>query len=223
MVSLKFATRDINLSKDPEKKELLQRVYEKACVFVYKLMVDNFGYTTEDFIWCIAGGFAAYIHGITDKFYDVDIFILCKQPVPIVAAYSIEMDDICYDVLIQWQPGETELEKMCCLLAQFDMDICRRAIIDNGNSILVVSMLDERRCMCEIDMDEHDIRAEMYNDRLNIDFSDHITKWKRIEVDMPQRISFTQLHNRYNKDIILARLPILEDLCCYIANKCKKY
>ncbi|WBR61450.1 citrus tristeza virus P13 protein [Drosophila suzukii associated hytrosavirus 1] len=173
--------------------------------FVDDLMEGMFEFNKEEYTWCIAGGFAAYISNVTDKYNDVDVFILTNKKIPTLLCKNIETDHYTFDIILKSIDGDlTNFEKKCYLLAQFDLDIARRAII-NKNDILVVQLENPKNFyeLNQYALERMHVRRRKYYKRLNREYVNRIpSKWSRISIPAPDDNFFGKnFYDDFNNDL----------------------
>lgn len=114
-------------SINPEKKAIVDQIYKDAEDMVESI-VKSFPEITS-YQWCIAGGFASFIVGATNKFNDVDVYILARNSNRDVVAVDNLINGVFFDFILL-NITDDSVDQIKNLLAGFDLDICRYAIIN---------------------------------------------------------------------------------------------
>lgn len=175
-------------------KDLLDDVYKYANRFVVELMERKFSYRRDEYTWCIAGGFGAYILGKTTEYQDIDIYIISDRPVLTMCAPQIQVNRFKFDIILvsYMMQKMTPLVKICSVLCEFDMDICRCALINGGRHVLSVSTGDVVTSL---------ERIYKYEKRINNNFDCTQIKWKHMTIEQQSELVFFDYHGETLKNL----------------------
>lgn len=114
-------------------------VYQVAKRLVQMVMEEDLKFHNFEYEWCIAGGFASFVAGVTNTFGDVDIFVMLRRRMPAMFALKVDVFDWKFDIVVR--PSVSYINRMatyCGLLTSFDLDICRYALIGERELLHVV-------------------------------------------------------------------------------------
>lgn len=154
-------------------------IYNSCKHVVNKFMVNRFNLTPKNYVWCVAGGLPTFLTGKTTDYGDIDVFVVCNK--------DLESLHFTFDIprserILHIYVGAPEfvrdkklsyLNNVCNILAQFDLNICRHALIDNGKKILA-GYID-----CDDLLIVLDKFKDKYRRRINLNFQqDEKIKWR---------------------------------------------
>lgn len=194
-------------------EELLNDVYKRLHAFIENLMEIKFSYKKDEYLWCIAGGFAAFIQGRTTKYGDIDVYIISNRYTPMMYALKIELGEHKFDIFILsvGQKLTTPLEKYCAILGAFDLDVCRVGLVDGGLRILNVALGDS---FADKNDDLEEDRIMKYSQRINKNFRQSRFDWEILNVE---KIREKNILMYYCKTIN----TIFQEICQVISHKFK--
>lgn len=214
-IDILFSLTPVTLHKD-----LLDDVYKHLNAFIPTLMEAKFSFKKNEYSWILAGGFSSFIQGRTTEYGDIDVYIISRRVMPIMYALKIQLSKHEFDIFVVSQNFTNQypkdfncqpFEKYCAILCEFDLDICRSALIDGGTRILNVFYDD-------IHHNVHPSfeRVSKYRNRINKFFEQDENNWKPMKV---RRIYYGDSFFYYKNNPIH---PIFQDICKTISVKYNK-
>lgn len=166
---------------DSTKRQLLKRV-QSVVNGLISCLTEKFYHDVQLNYWFLAGGFASYICGKTTEFDDIDLFIVVDDPRYVSSALNIEISGWIFDVFIVCPQRETfEYNVVLNVLHLFDMDICRTAIIGDGQMCVNVLATSVPLGIYD-DVESYLRRKTKYQRRTNLDYNWQKAKCSRYPV-----------------------------------------
>lgn len=160
----------------PANEEMLSsNVLQLIKAFVKITMEHLLDYKSNEYFYFVGGGFATYLAGRTTSFGDIDIYIILRKDIN--RRYIIQKQpfgNFLLDIIIipmRTETGVSATRQVCEILSEYDMDICRNALVNNLTEIISVKMGD---------IEPSEPRKKKYDLRKNPSFDDSNAVWEQM-------------------------------------------